>query len=398
MKQYKAPIDIDSLINTFISHGLSEGLVEIGKKILNAAMVSERQAFLQAEPYERNAQRNGYANGFKPKTIDSSLGRMRLDIPQVRDSDNSFYPSFLNHGSRFEKTLKLAIIEMYLNGISTRKVTKVINELGGCQISSSQVSKLTQELDTELEMWRNRALPEISHLLLDATYMHVRKEGHVTKSAILIAIGIVKQSGKRMILGVSCAASESEIHWREFLSSIKERGIGRPELIVSDAHQGLKDALTTVFTGVAWQRCQFHLQQNALDRIKNKEARITLGEEIRNVFNSSDINSAKSALESLVKKYEKPSPALSNWLEQNIPQGFSVYIMPRSQQVQLRTTNMLENLNKQLKRRTKAATLFPNEKSVLRLVSALLQEISDDWETGRVFLKAPDEKAGHASQ
>jgi len=123
-----------------------------------------------------------------------------------------------------------------------------------------------------------------------------------------------------------------------------------------------------------------------------------LGEEIRNVFNSSDINSAKSALESLVKKYEKPSPALSNWLEQNIPQGFSVYIMPRSQQVQLRTTNMLENLNKQLKRRTKAATLFPNEKSVLRLVSALLQEISDDWETGRVFLKAPDEKAGHASQ
>lgn len=346
MKQYKAPIDIDSLINNFISHGLSEGLVEIGKKILNAAMVAERQAYLHAEPYERNAQRNGYANGFKPKTIDSSIGRMQLDIPQVRDSDSSFYPSFLQQGSRFENTLKLAIIEMYLNGISTRKVTKVINELNGCQISSSQVSKLTQEIDDELDMWRNRTLPEISHLLLDATYMHVRKEGHVTKSAVLIAIDIIKESGKRMVLGVSCAASEAEIHWREFLSSLKARGIGRPQLIVSDAHSGLKESLTTVFTGVAWQRCQFHIQQNALARIKNKDARLTLGEEIRNVFNSKNIDIAKSSLESLVNKYEKSSPTLSRWLEKNIPEGFSVYIMPRSQQVQLRTTNMLENLNK----------------------------------------------------
>ncbi|MFM8717672.1 MAG: IS256 family transposase, partial [Spartobacteria bacterium] len=254
---------LDNLIQLLLNEGYENGLPRIAEMILNAAMLFERRIHLSAQPYERCEKRNGYANGFKDRVLKSSLGEMNLKIPQTRESSAPFYPSLLEKGSRVDQALKSAIAEMYLQGVSTRRVKHVMEELCGMEVSSTQVSRLTAKLDESLEKWRNRPLPEISHLLLDATYIKVRIDSSVRDCAVLVAIGIRRDNGKRMILGASTALSENEVHWRTFLSSLRERGIGTPELITSDAHEGLKAALRATLNASPWQRCQFHLQQNA---------------------------------------------------------------------------------------------------------------------------------------
>jgi transposase-like protein len=372
----------EELLQLLSEHGF-DGMSDAIEILMNEAMKLERADALGAMPYQRSESRRGYANGFKPKTVNSRLGRLSLKVPQTRDVE--FYPSALERGERSERALKLAVAEMYVQGVSTRKVAEITQELCGLDVSSSQVSRAAQLLDEELEAWRERPLATVPYVILDARYEKVRHGGSVRDCAVLVAIGVL-ENGQRSVLGVSVSLSEAEVHWRSFLKTLIDRGLRGVQLIVSDDHSGLKQARKACFPGIAWQRCQFHLMQNAMHYVPKVSMRLEVTRDLRNVFNAPDRYEADRLLAQLVKKYESSAPDLSAWMETDVPEGLMVFELPPSHRRRLRTTNMLERLNQEIKRRTRVATLFPNEASLLRLVSAVLSETSEDWETGKIYL------------
>jgi len=262
-----------------------------------------------------------------------------------------------------------------------------MEKLCGFKVSSGQVSNLTKELDVEFVKWRARPLPNILYLTLDATYYKVRIDGVVRDCATLVAIGVRREDGKRMILGVSCALSEAEVHWREFTNSLRERGIGIPDLVTSDAHTGLRAALKACLGATPWQRCQFHLQQNAQQYITKQDLKSKVAADIAAIFNADDRPHAEARLGSFIKTYSQTQPKLAEWAEINIPEGFTVFSLPEAHRKKTRTSNACETLNSQIKRRTRVVGLFPNEDSLLRLVTGVLIEISETWETGKAYLK-----------
>ncbi|MCD8542901.1 MAG: IS256 family transposase [Gammaproteobacteria bacterium] len=248
---------------------------------MTEAMLIERSRYLGVGPYERGEARHDQANGFKPKHLKTTLGELSLQVPQVRSSE--FYPSFLEKGIRSERALKLALAEMYVQGVSTRNVEAILQELCGLQVSSSDVSRASKLLDEELSTWKTRRLGRYVYLYVDARYEKVRQNGCVVDNAVLIAYG-VNAEGKRDILGLSVSLSEAEIHWRAFLESLTSRGLHGVECIVSDAHSGLKAALTAVFPSVPWQRCQFHLQQNAQAYFTKQSRKREVADSIRAIL------------------------------------------------------------------------------------------------------------------
>lgn len=361
-----------------------EGLPEMIRVLVNQAMQAERESYLNAKPYERSDERNGHANGFKPKTVRTRVGEVTFDIPQVREG--GFYPQALEKGLRSERALTLALAEMYVQGVSTRKVAAITERLCGTQVSATQVSRAAEQLDEVLENWRTRPLGEVVYLYLDARYEKVRQAGSVRDAAILMASG-VKRDGKRSILGISVSLSEAETHWRAFLEGLVKRGLHGVQLIISDDHTGLESARKAVFTGVPWQRCQFHLQQNAQSYVPRVGMRREVAEDIRTIFNAPERETAEAYLKKSVEKYAPLAPKLADWMEVNIPEGFTVFSFPRSHQRRLRTTNYLERLSQEIKRRARVVRVFPNEESCLRLISAILMEVSEEWEYGRLYLR-----------
>ena len=360
-----------------------DGMSQALEVLLNEMMKVERSRHLQASPYERSEQRQGYANGYKSKRVRTRVGELDLAVPQTRASD--FYPSCLEKGLKSERALRLALAEAYVQGVSTRKMAKLTQELCGIDVSSSEVSRAAQALDETLSAWRERPLEAMPYVYLDARYEKVRHGGQVLDSAVQLAIGINRQ-GQRSVLGVSVALSEQEVHWREFLTSLKDRGLHGTELFISDAHEGLKAARKAVFPAVPWQRCQFHVQQNAQKYVPRQSMKREVAEAIRGVFNALNREEAERQLDRLIQAYQDKAPKLAAWAAEAIPEALTVFAFPEGHRRRIRTSNMVERLNKELKRRTRVATLFPNEDSCLRLVSAVAMEISDEWETGRVYL------------
>jgi len=377
MAQHYENKTIDGAVELLKINGF-DALADAVTVLLNSAMVAERSDYLGAAPYERSAARIGYANGYKDKTLKTRLGALPLKVPQTRDGE--FYPHSLERGLRSERALLLAIAEMYVQGVSTRRVKRIVEELCGLEVSSTQVSRAAGELDVMLEAWRTRDLGQYRYVLLDAQYEKVRQGGQVLDAAVLIACG-VDADGNRDVLGCSVSLSEAEVHWRAFLSELKDRGLYGIELIVSDAHEGLKAARKAVFPSVPWQRCQFHLQQNAGHYVPKMALRAPVAADIRAIFNAPDREEAEHLLEKFLARYEQIAPALVAWAEEAIPEGFTVFSLPASHRRRLRTTNLVERLNEEIRRRTRVARLFPNEASCLRLVSAVLMEISEDWQT-----------------
>lgn len=361
-----------------------ESLPEMIRVMVNEAMRIERENYLGAKPYERNEDRQGHANGYKPKTVRTRVGEVTFDIPQVREG--GFYPHALEKGMRSERALLLTLAEMYVQGVSTRKVAAITQRLCGTQISASQVSRACKQMDEELEAWRTRPLGEVPYLYLDARYEKVRQAGNVQDAAILMACG-VKRDGRRSILGISVSLSEAEAHWRAFLEGLVKRGLCGMQLIVSDNHKGLEAARKAVFTGVPWQRCQFHLQQNAQSYVPKVGMRREVAEDIRVIFNAPDRELAEKFLKKAVEKYAVLAPKLADWMEVNLPEGFTVFSFPRTHHRRLRTSNQLERLSQEIKRRTRVVRVFPNEPSCLRLISAILMEIGEEWEYGRLYLE-----------
>jgi len=372
----------NEIMEGLISQGM-DYIPEMIRVLINLAMQMERQAYLQASPYERTPERKDYANGYKPKTVNTRMGPITFDVPQVRKG--AFYPRSLEKGTRSERALKLALAEMYVQGVSTRKVAAITEELCGVHVSSTQVSQAAAELDALLEAWRNRPLGRYRYLYLDARYEKVREDGQVRDAAVLIATGVNEQ-GKRDVLGVSTSLSEAEVHWRTFLQSLTQRGLHGVELIISDDHAGLKQARKAVFGGVPWQRCQFHLQQNAQAYVPRKGMKKEVAADIRAIFDAPNRQEAERLLALTVKKYQEQASKLAEWMETNLPEGLTVFAFPAEHRRRIRTTNMLERVNREIRRRTRVVSIFPNEASCLRLVSALLMEISEEWLTGRTYL------------
>jgi putative transposase len=375
---------IETVVQLLCENGLSH-MADAMRLMLNEAMRIERSQTLEAAPSQRTEKRRGYANGFKPKTVSTRLGELTLEVPQVR-GEVEFYPSALERGVRSERALKCAIAEMYVQGVSTRKVTEVMRELCGLEVSSTQVSRATQQLDEELSRWRNRALSEVPYVFLDARYEKIRHGGSVVSCAVLMAFG-VDESGHRTVLGVSVSLSEAEVHWRDFFAHLQGRGLSGVRLLISDDHAGLKTAREARFPGVPWQRCQFHLQQNAGHYVPRIEMRREVAADMRAIFESTDRLEAERRLRQAVDKYTQRAPKLSAWMEANVAESFTVFAFPETHRRRLRTSNLMERISKDLKRRTRVATLFPNEASLLRLVSAVLMEISEEWEMEKTYLR-----------
>lgn len=376
---------LEAILQPLFEYGF-DGLGEVFSRLLNEAMLIERDKALEAQPYERTSERKGYANGFKPRSLKTRIGKLQLKVPQARGTETPFYPTnILERGQRHERALAATLAEMYIQGIATRRVTNVLETMCGYEVSAEQVSRATALLDEELEKWRNRPIGCVKALILDAIYEKVRLNGAVVNCAVLVAIGIC-EDGHRTILGVSVSLSEHEVHWRQFLQSLKERDMHGVCFIVSDNHQGLRKALKATFPGVPWQRCQFHLQQNAQSYITKRDLKKTVAADIRAVFNAPSLEEAKRLLAKIIEKYSKTQAKLAAWMEDNIPEGLTVFHLPEHMRHRLRTSNMNENLNKQIRARTRIAGLFPNEESLLRLVSAVVSEISEEWEIGKIYL------------
>lgn len=386
MNEQTQPNSHDTLINLLFDDGLQNAIPKIIEILMNTAMLFERERHIGAAPHQRGVERNGYANGYKPRAFHTGAGALQLSVPQVRESDTPFRTSLLEKGSRSERSLKSAIATMYVEGVSTRRVSKIMEQMCGFEVSSGQVSNLNKQLDEEFEKWRNRPLPDIRYLIIDATYYKVRIDGTVRDCATLIAHGIRRSDGKRMILGVSCALSEAEIHWRDFLTGLKTRGMGLPDQVTSDAHSGLKAALKATLNSVPWQRCQFHLQQNAQQYVTKQDLKKKVASDIKIIFNADDRAHAEERLQDFIKTYSESQPKLATWAEENLPEGFTVFALPEAHRKRMRTSNACENVNGQIKKRTRVVGLFPSEESLLRLVTGVLVEISETWETGKAYL------------
>jgi putative transposase len=357
----------------------AEDMASVFSGLFDLAMRIEREQFLEAGHYERTPLRRGYANGVKPKRLDTPAGTVTVNVPKTAGHDEPFYPQSLERGRRSSRAVMLAVAEMYIKGVSTRDAEAVMKEFGIESLSSTQVSRAAKLLDDELEAWRNRPLGEIRYLIVDARYEKVRDGGVVRDAAVLSAIGIGPDE-RRRVLGVSCALSEAEVHWRAFLESLISRGMRGVQFVVSDDHAGLRAARKAVLTGATWQRCQFHLAQNAIHHAPSLAIRKRIGAELRQIWNASDPNLATESLRRLVESYRDKAAKLAAWLEDNVPDGLAVFTLPEAHRRRLRTSNPMERaIQQEIKRRTQKVRVFPNEKSLERLVSAVLVEIDDKW-------------------
>lgn len=343
---------------------------------IQQVLEEELTAFLNAEPYTRTEERRGYRNGYKPRTLKTRVGRLELMVP--KDREGRFQTDLFEKYQRNEKALMLAVAEMYVQGVSTRKVKKITEELCGLEISKSQVSALAKGLDTEVHKWRMRRLTkQYPYLVVDARYERIRREGSIIPQGVLIVVGI-DADGYREILGVWCADSESESSWSVVFRELKERGLHGVSYVVSDDHTGLTNAIARQFQGAVWQRCQVHFIWNVLNTIPKKDRGKVLAH-LRDITGAPSIQTARKRLRDAVDALQKHFPKAAGLLDDHGEEILAVYALPEHHRKRMRTTNMLERFNEEIKRRTRVVRIFPNEQSCNRLVSALAMEENETW-------------------
>ena len=360
-------------------------VMELLRLGMNEAMKVEREQFLNAGAYQRTEARQGHANGFKPKTLNTGSGRVTFAIPQTRNCD--FYPQSLQKGLRSERSLTMAMAEMYVQGVSTRKVKNILEKMCGLEVSSTQVSDAAKSLDEEIRLFKERPLGCFSVLYVDAEYRRVRMNGSVVDAAVLQAVGI-NAEGRREVVGMSVSTSEAEVHWRTFFTSLLNRGLHGVRLIVSDDHAGLKAARASVFPAVPWQRCYFHLCQNAQAFARKLEERKEIARTMRNIFSHSDKNDALTALRGAVQYWAgtRKHTRFAEWLENNAEESMTYYSFNEGWWRRIRTSNCIERLNREIKKRTKVVGVFPNPESCERLVGSLLMEQHEEWMEDKAYL------------
>jgi putative transposase len=343
---------------------------------LQQTLEMEMDEALGAEKSERTPNRLGYRSGYYGRTLTTRVGRIELRVPQ--DRQGRFRTEVFERYQRSEKALTAAMMQMYLQGVSTRKVKAITEELCGHEFSSASVSRIVAALDEELERFSRRRLEEdYPYLVVDARYEKVREEGTVRSQAVLIAIGI-DWEGRRNVLAVELANRESTSSWREFLTSLRERGLRGVQLAISDDHPGLKRAIREVLPEANWQRCYVHFLRNALDYLPRKADDDCLME-LRWLYDRRNVEEARRDLAAWLAKWSARYPKLCLWVEENIEETLSFYRLPRQHHKNLKSTNMLERIMEEIKRRTLVVRIFPNAASCLRLVRALTVEMHENW-------------------
>jgi putative transposase len=352
-------------------------------EVVQQVLEAEMEEALGAEKGERTAQRRGYRSGYYQRTLITRVGKLELRVPQ--DRQGHFRTELFERYQRSEKALVGALAEMYVQGVSTRKVKAITEELCGHEFSASTVSRVNESLDGELAKFAERRLEEeYPYLVLDARYEKVREDGVVRSQAVQVAIGINRE-GRRCVLAVGLANRESATSWREFLLALRQRGLRGVELVVSDDHAGLKQAIAEIVPEAAWQRCYVHFLRNALDYLPRKAHDDCLVE-LRWLYDRHDLEQARQDLAVWLKKWEGKYPKLCHWVEANIEETFTFYRLPAEHHKHLKSTNMLERVNEEIKRRTLVVRIFPNAASCLRLVRALAAEIHEEWIEGTRYL------------
>jgi transposase-like protein len=382
MAQLNITLDTELLHGLFTKDSKDEAFSKLMEAILNQVLLAQSTEQLGAEPYERTDNRTAHRNGFRDKPLTTRIGSITLRIPRHRNG--TFSTDMYERYQRSEQALMLSMMEMVINGVSTRKIEKVTEELCGKSFSKSMVSELCKKLDPIVEAFKNRPLEDnYPFIMVDAICIKVREDGRVQSRGLLIAIGI-NDDGQREIIGFRLANSESEISWGEFFTELKSRGLKAPRLITSDNHLGLVAAIRKHFQGTSWQRCQTHFSRNLLEQTP-KAVQPKLKEEIRSVYEATDLESAKAAKERLLDKYESIAPKAMNLLDESFDDITAVLCLPLKYRKRLRTTNGVERLNEEIRRRERVIRIFPNEASALRLMGALLMEQDEKWSTGRKY-------------
>jgi putative transposase len=352
--------------------------------VIQEILETEMTAHLGAEPYERTESRTGQRNGSRPRQLQTRVGTLTLRVPQ--DRAGTFATHLFARYQRTEKALVLSLMEMYLQGVSTRKVREITEALCGTSFSKSQVSRLASTLDADLAAWRGRSLADrcYPYLMVDARYEYVRADGQVTSHGVLIVSG-VRDDGKRMILAVEVADTESAATYMALFRDLKARGLHGVRLVTSDDHAGLRAAIDRYFQGAGWQRCQVHYQRNLLGMVgANKRA--DLAAALRLLFTATTLTQARTTADQIADRWRGTHPAVARSLEEESETCFACLAFPLAHQARIRTTNGLERLNQELKRRTRVVRIFPNRDACLRLVTALCIEQSEEWESGRQYL------------
>jgi putative transposase len=346
------------------------------RESLQEVLEAEMTGVVGAGPGERSPERSGYRAGYYSRSLVTRIGKLELRVP--RDREGRFSTELFERYQRSEKALVSALAEMYVQGVSTRKVKAITEELCGHAFSASTISQINKGLDAALERFAARVLDEpYPYLILDARYEKVRIDGVIRSQAVLIAIGI-NWEGRRCVLGVELANRESATSWKEFVRRLKERGLRGVEFVVSDDHDGLKKAVAELLADAAWQRCYVHFLRNALDHLPRKADDDCL-QELRWIYDRRDLKEAQADLAAWLKRWERRYPKLTDWAEENIGQTLTFYRLPRQHHKHLKSSNLLERLNEEIKRRTRVVRIFPNPQSCLRLVRALCAETHETW-------------------
>jgi putative transposase len=359
-----------------------DGMRALVQRVVQQVLETEMTSFLGAENYERTSERRGYRNGYKARLLKTRVGELELLVP--KDRDGQFQTELFERYQRSEKALVLAILQMYVEGVSTRKVRDITEALCGLEIGKSQVSALAQKLDEEVRQWRERPIENsYPYLMIDARYEKVRRGGEVISQGVLIVVGISAQ-GLREMLGVWVADSESEASWGEVFSDLSRRGLRGVHYLVSDDHQGMRRAIDRHFQGVVWQRCQVHFVRNILNHTAAREKTFVLGI-LKTITEAPTLVAARKALAEAVESLGRRAPKAAALLDGCGEEILAVYQLPEAHRKRMRSTNMLERVNQEIKRRTRVIRIFPNEQACVRLVSTLMMELNQDW-TERIYL------------
>lgn len=373
----------------FVEPGLLKEMLET---VVRTVLEEEVQQFLGAGPYERTGERRGYRNGTKPRTMKTAVGELSLEVPQVRPQEGRmpFRTQVFERCQRSDRALVSAMQEMVVAGVSTRDVAGVMEELGGFEVSAGTVSRAMAELDGQIKTFFSRALGDCKYpyVIVDARYERVRKQGRVRSQAVLVAAGI-REDGRRDLLGFSVGDSESAEDWGELLSDLKRRGLEGVEVVVSDAHKGLQAAIHKNFQGASWQRCRVHFMRELVAKVSYKDAKELMAD-LRAIYASEQGERCRQVGEEMAGKWEKRAPKMAAALRAGLGDTLTVWEWPRTQRRKLNSTNMLERLMKEIKKRTRKVGSFPNEQACWRLVGAVLLEIQDAWDTEPNRYLVPD--------
>lgn len=392
MTQINFTLDMENLKEEVMHSGLNDVVKSSLILLLNQYMERERDQFIQAGHHQRSLDRTDYRNGYYDREYIMALGSIHLKVPRTRSGE--FSTDLFEKYARRDKALVLSMLEMVVNGVSTRKVTKIMEELCGESVSKSMVSNLTKKLDPVVNEWATRPLNVMTfqYMYVDAMYIKVRENHRIVSKAVYIALG-VNQNNKREIIGLKVDHSESKTSWAEFFESLKSRGLQSPKLVISDAHEGLKAAISKAFIGTGWQRCTVHMLRNMIQKMPRKNSKEARND-LKMIFKAQNLKESRRLKDQFITTYseEKAYSKAIEILDKGFDDATQFYAEPFEHHVHLRTTNVLERLNSEVRRREKVIRIFPNQQSAFRLIGAVLMDYEETLDVGgRTFLKEANE-------